>query len=97
MREMLDVPREGGAISGPEGLCNGEEVRSVLLSEVFDVLGDCNLKPDSPEYRRIVGEPDYYEGLHIVARHLVDAERKCFLAVSEHRGARRVLLLNLGV
>ena len=31
------------------------------------------------------------------ARHLVDAERKCFLAVSEHRGARRVLLLNLGV
>ena len=31
------------------------------------------------------------------ARHLVDAERKCFLAVSEHRGARRVLLLNLDV
>jgi len=29
--------------------------------------------PDSAEYRRIVGETDYYEGLHIVARHLVDA------------------------
>ena len=70
--KMLDVPREGGTISGPEGLWNGERVRGVSLSEDFVVLGDCNLKPDSPEYRRIVGEPDYLEGLHIIAQHLVD-------------------------
>ena len=70
--KMLDVPREGGAISGPEGQWNGEEVRDLPLPEDIVVLGDCNLKPDSPEYRRIVGEPDYYEGLPIVAQHLVD-------------------------
>ena len=70
--QMLDVPREGGAISGPKGLWNGEKVGGLHLSEDFVVLGDFNLNPDSPEYRRIVGEPDYYEGLHIVARHLVD-------------------------
>ena len=70
--KMLDVPREGGAISGPEGLWNGEAVRAVPLSEDFVVLGDCNLKPDSAEYRRIVGEPDYHEGLHIVGKHIVD-------------------------
>jgi endonuclease/exonuclease/phosphatase family metal-dependent hydrolase len=69
---MLDVPLNGGAVSGPEELWNGEEVRGVPLSEDFVVLGDCNLKPDSPEYSRIVGEPDYYEGLHVVAQHLVD-------------------------
>ena len=70
--QMLDVPRTGGAISGPEGLWNGEKARGVPLSEDFVVLGDCNFKPDSPEYRRIVGEPDYHEGLHIYAHHLVD-------------------------
>ena len=69
---ILDVPRDGGAISGPDGLWNGEILQTVPLSEDFVVLGDCNLKPDSSEYRRIVGEPDYYEGLHIVAEHLVD-------------------------
>ena len=70
--KLLDVPREGGAISGPHGLWNGETVGGVPLSEEFVVLGDCNLKPDSAEYRRIVGETDYHEGLHIVAQHLVD-------------------------
>lgn len=71
--QMLDAPLNGGAISGPEELWNGELVRGAPLSEDFVVLGDCNLKPDSPEYRRVVGEPDYYEGLHIVRQHLVDA------------------------
>ena len=70
--KMLEVPRDGGAISGPDGLWNGEVVQTVPLSDDFVVLGDCNLKPDSLEYHRIVGEPDYYEGQHIVATHLVD-------------------------
>ena len=68
----LDVPRNGGALSGPGGLYNGEAVPVVPMSEDFVVMGDCNLKPDSPEYERIVGEPDHYEGMHVVAGHLVD-------------------------
>lgn len=70
--KMLDVPQSGAVISGPGRLWNGEATREAPISEDFVVLGDCNLKPDSSEYRRIVGEPDYYEGLHIVAQHLVD-------------------------
>ena len=66
--KLLDVPREGGAVSGSGWL----DVREVPLSEDFVVLGDCNLKPDSPEYTRIVGEPDYFYGSRIVAKHLVD-------------------------
>jgi len=31
------------------------------------------------------------------ARNLVDAEQKCFLAVSVHRSVRRLLLINIGV
>lgn len=66
--KLLDVLREGGAVSGSEWL----EIPEVPLSEDFVVLGDCNLTPDSPEYTRIVGEPDYYFGSRIVAQHLVD-------------------------
>jgi endonuclease/exonuclease/phosphatase family metal-dependent hydrolase len=69
--KLLEVPREGGSQSGgPELLW--PELLDVPLSEEFVVLGDCNLTPDSPEYTRIVGEPDYYYGSRIVAQHLVD-------------------------
>lgn len=68
--KLLDVPREGGAVSGTEH--PWPEVWEVPLSEDFVVLGDCNLTPDSPEYNRIVGDPDYYYGSRIVAQHLVD-------------------------
>jgi len=68
--KLLDVPREGGAVSGAEH--RWPEFRNVPMSEDFVVLGDCNLTPDSPEYTRIVGEPDFFYGSRIVAQHLVD-------------------------
>jgi endonuclease/exonuclease/phosphatase family metal-dependent hydrolase len=69
--KLLQVPQEGGAMSGAERP-PWPEFRNVPMSEGFVVLGDCNLTPDSLEYRRIVGEPDYYYGSRIVAQHLVD-------------------------
>lgn len=68
--KLLQMPREGGAVSGAEG--QWPEIREVVLSEDFVVLGDYNLTPESREYSRIVGEPDYYYGSRIVAQHLVD-------------------------
>ncbi len=69
--KLFEMPREGGVISGAERP-SWPEFREVVLSEEFVVLGDCNLTPDSPEYSRIVGEPDFYYGSRIVAQHLVD-------------------------
>ncbi len=71
MPKLLEVPREGGSQSGGPTL-QWPELLDVPLSEDFVVLGDYNLTPDSPEYTRIVGEPDYYYGSRIVAQHLVD-------------------------
>ena len=68
--KLLNIPREGGAVSGTDQ--SWPEIREVVMSEDFVVLGDYNLAPDSPEYSRIVGEPDYYYGSRIVAEHLVD-------------------------
>lgn len=66
---LLSIPREGGAVTGGDW----HEMAEVPMSEEFVVMGDCNLTPGSPEYRRIVGEPDYYYGPRIVAQHLVDS------------------------
>lgn len=66
--KLLDVPREGGAVSGP----GWRDMAEPFLSEDFIVMGDFNLQPDSAEYTRIVGEADYYYGQRIVAHHLVD-------------------------
>ena len=71
--KLFDVPREGGTLTGSASEWNGEEVQEVPMREDFVVLGDCNLVPDSPEYSRIVGEPDCVSGSRIVANHLVDA------------------------
>lgn len=69
--KLFDTPREGGAVSGA-GQPLWPEFREVPMSEDFVALGDCNLTPDSPEYTRIVGEPDYFYGPRIVSQHLVD-------------------------
>lgn len=65
---LLDMPREGGVVSGP----GWRKFKQVPISQDFVLLGDFNLAPDSPEYTRIVGEPDYYYGSRIVSQHLVD-------------------------
>ena len=64
------IPQEGGAMTG---VAWREALGEIPMSEDFVVMGDCNLTPDSPEYRRVVGEPDYYYGRRIVAQHLVDS------------------------
>jgi endonuclease/exonuclease/phosphatase family metal-dependent hydrolase len=72
LSKLHNGPYEGGTISGTEASNISFELREVLLPEEFVVLGDCNLKPDSAEYTRIVGEMDYYYGSRITAQHLVD-------------------------
>ena len=66
--KMLDVPIDGATVSG--GSWNG--IAEVPTPADYVMLGDHNLTPDSPEYTRIVGEPDYFYGARISARHLVD-------------------------
>ena len=69
LARLFDIPREGGACTGPPWREGTEETP---MSEEFVLMGDCNLTPNSREYERIVGEPDYYHGYRIVAHHPVD-------------------------
>ena len=69
LARLFDIPREGGACTGPPWREGTEETP---MSEEFVLMGDCNLTPNSREYERIVGEPDYYHGYRIVAPHPVD-------------------------
>lgn len=66
---LLAIPQEGGALTGG---ASREGMAETPMSEDFVVTGDCNLTPDSPEYRRVVGEADYYYGRRIVTQHPVD-------------------------
>jgi endonuclease/exonuclease/phosphatase family metal-dependent hydrolase len=68
--KLLNVPREGGAVSGAAH--GWPEIKEMVVPDDFVVMGDHNLTPESAEYTRIVGEPDYYYGRRIVANHLVD-------------------------
>lgn len=67
---LLTIPQEGGALTGGAWRQGLDEIP---MSEDFVIMGDCNLTPGSPEYLRIVGEPDYYYGRRIVAQHPVDS------------------------
>jgi len=67
---LFDHRRDGGALTGPVWLGGLGEVP---MPEDFVVMGDCNFAPGSPEYCRMVGEPDYYHGTRVVAHHLVDS------------------------
>ena len=69
MPKMLAVPFDGATVTG--GAWNN--IAEVPIPDDYVMLGDHNLTPDSPEYTRIVGEPDYYYGPRISARHLVDS------------------------
>ena len=69
LARILAVPREGGTCTGPPWT---EGMEETPVNEDFVLLGDCNLTPDSREYERIVGEPDYYYGHRVVAHHPVD-------------------------
>ena len=68
LSRLPDVPREGVNVSGG----GWQGVSEVPVSEDFMVLGDCNLTPDSREYARIVGEPDYFYAMRVASPHLVD-------------------------
>ncbi len=68
--KLFDIVREGGALTGPVWF---KGMTGVPMSEECVVMGDCNLVPGSPEYLRIVGEPDYFHGSRVEARHLVDS------------------------
>ncbi len=67
--KLFAVPGEGGVISGMPT----DERRLPDPQQDFVVLGDFNLAPDSAEYRRIVGEPDYFYGPVVTEGHLVDS------------------------
>lgn len=68
MPRIQDVPRNGGTWNGVEIFGRPE----IPLNEDFVVMGDCNLIPGSPEYRRIAGAPDYFYGQLVTARHWAD-------------------------
>lgn len=69
LARILEIPREGGACTGSPWTPGMEETP---MSEDFVLLGDGNFTPDSREYERIVGRPDYHYGHRIVAHHPVD-------------------------
>ena len=69
LARLCDVPREGGTYTGPSWW---EGTQETPMSEDFVLMGDCNLTPDSREYERLAGEPDYYYGHRVVAHHPVD-------------------------
>ena len=65
---MMDVRLDGATITGSEW----NTLHEIPIPDDYVMLGDHNLPPDSPEYLRIVGQPDYFYGAQISARHLVD-------------------------
>jgi endonuclease/exonuclease/phosphatase family metal-dependent hydrolase len=76
---MVDHARDGGAFTGP--MWGGQ--REIPMPEDFILMGDHNLAPDSAEYIALTGEPDYYYGAMIKARHVVDTWVQSGHAVDE--------------
>ncbi len=72
---------EGGALTGP--LPGGGP--TLPLPESCVMLGDCNFIPDSAEYRKVVGAPDYFFGPIPTAHHLVDSWTRAGHAADEGR------------
>ena len=68
--KLTAVPREGASWTGPLW---GTTIEPPAVSEEFVVMGDCNLTPGSPEYRRVVGEADYFYGHVLVGHHWADS------------------------
>ena len=66
--KMLEVPVDGATVTG--GSWN--TIPDVAIPDDYVMLGDYNLPPTSAEYTRIVGEVDYFYGLRVTAKHLVD-------------------------
>ena len=66
---MMEVRLDGATVTGGDW----NVITEVPIPDDYVMLGDHNLLPDSDEYLRIVGRPDYFYGARISARHLVDA------------------------
>ena len=65
---MMDVRLDGATSTGDEW----NAIAEIPIPDDYVMLGDHNLLPDSDEYLRIVGQPDYFYGSRISARHLID-------------------------
>jgi len=66
---MMEVRLDGATVTGGDW----NVIAEVPIPDDYVMLGDHNLLPDSDEYLRIVGRPDYFYGSRLSARHLVDA------------------------